>query len=183
MKIGLVRHFKVKQAYPFGRSLSACEVDQWFRDYDEADIEEGSTDLGGIEWDCCYASDLPRAIRTAEKIHVGPIYQMAELREIPAPTFETKFKLSFVWWALLIRMSWLINRQTRQDIRHAKARINKVLDQAIAQKEGNVLIVSHAALMKFLRKELLNRGFKGPGFGHAKNGMLYVFEMRKGRDL
>ena len=175
MKVGLVRHFKVKQAYPTGR-ISAREVEHWCRRYDESDIEEGQTDLGGIAWSRCYSSDMPRAIRTAERIYGTDIHKMPELREIPAPTFTTKWKLPLLGWALLIRMSWLFHAPTRHNIKDAKARINKALDEALARNDDNVLIVSHGALMKYLRKELRVRGFRGPNFGLAMNGKLYAFE-------
>lgn len=178
MKVGLVRHFKVRQAYPRGR-VSAREVEQWFRKYDEADIEEGQTDLGGIAWHRCYSSDMPRAVRTAESIYGTDIRKMPELREIPAPTFQTNWRLPLLCWALLIRTSWLFHPRTRQDIKEARVRISKALDEALARNEDNVLIVSHGALMKYLRKELIVRGFRGPNFGVAKNGKLYAFEKRK----
>lgn len=175
MKVGLVRHFKVKQAYPSGR-VSARDVEQWFREYDEADIEEGQTDLGGIEWSRCYSSDMARAVRTAEIIYGPDIQKMPELREIPAPSFTTSRKFPLLVWALLIRLSWLFHARTRQDIQAAKARIGEFLDQALSRNEGNVLIVSHGALMKYMRKELIARGYRGPSFGVAKNGKLYTFE-------
>lgn len=178
MKVGLVRHFKVKQAYPSGR-ISAREVEQWFRMYDESEIEEGQSDLGGIEWSRCYSSDMPRAIRTAEILYGPDIHKVPELREIPAPTFTTSWKLPLLCWALLVRLSWVFNSRARQDIKDAKARINGFLDEALSRKDGNVLIVSHAVLMKYIRKELMVRGFRGPNFGHAKNGMLYAFEKQE----
>ncbi|WP_269082515.1 hypothetical protein [Aneurinibacillus tyrosinisolvens] len=39
-----------------------------------------------------------------------------------------------------------------------------------------MLIVSHAALMMFMEKELLKRGFTGPKVKTAENGKLYLFE-------
>ncbi|MBO9597581.1 MAG: histidine phosphatase family protein [Cohnella sp.] len=175
MRVGLVRHFKVKQAYPSGR-VGARDVEQWFRKYDEADIEEGQADLGGIEWTRCYSSDMTRAIRTAEMIYGPDIRKMSELREIPAPTFTTNRKFPLVVWAILIRLSWLFHARTRQDIEAAKARVGKFLDMALSGNDDNVLIVSHGALMKYLRKELIARGYRGPNFGVAKNGKLYTFE-------
>ena len=34
------------------------------------------------------------------------------------------------------------------------------------------------ALMKYLRKELIVRGYRGPNFGHPKNGKLHAFEKK-----
>lgn len=46
------------------------------------DIEDGTIDLGGIEWTKCYTSDVHRAVKTAEQIFSGEIIKMRELREI-----------------------------------------------------------------------------------------------------
>jgi hypothetical protein len=96
MKIGLVRHFKVQKDLPRGRRFSASEVEQWFQEYDLAGIEEGNTDLGGIEWSQCFSSNMSRAMHTAEKIYNGTILVKDELREIPVPRFNTKLKLPFI---------------------------------------------------------------------------------------
>ncbi|QMV42007.1 histidine phosphatase family protein [Cohnella cholangitidis] len=176
MKIGLVRHFKVKKEYPKGSRYSAAEVAQWFREYDLADIEPGTTELGDTEWNRCLASDMARARRTAELIYEGTVHAKSELREIPAPTFTTGLKLPFLAWAILIRTSWLFNRQARQDIAEAKERIKKVLDDAQSSDGDNVLIVSHAAMMIYMRKELVRRGFRGPKFKIPKNGVLHIYE-------
>ncbi|MFD0711654.1 histidine phosphatase family protein [Paenibacillus sp. GCM10027626] len=175
-KIGLVRHFKVKHPYPKGRRFSADEVTEWFRAYDQADIEEGETGLGETAWDECYVSVMPRAVRTAELIFGGKLHVKAELREIPAPEFKFKLKLPFLVWAILIRFSGLFNRRTRADIEEAKARVKTVIDEIMVGQASSVLIVSHAALMHYLRKELKRRGFHGPGFTYADNGKLYLYE-------
>ncbi len=176
MKIGLVRHFKVKKEYPKGRRFSADEVTQWFQEYDLADIEMGSTDLGGTQWHRCFSSDMSRARRTAEHIYDGTVHAKSELREIPSPKFKTKLKFPFLGWAILIRFSWLFSRQTRSDIKNAEKRIAKILDEIMSSGEENVLIVSHAALMIYIRKELIRRGFKGPKLKIPKNGILHVYE-------
>jgi broad specificity phosphatase PhoE len=179
MKIGLVRHFKVNKAYPKGR-VTAEEVEQWFAAYDAADIEEGSTELEGVDWHICYASDLPRAVRTAELIFPGPMKQTPEFREIAAPVFHIRWKLPIMLWGLLIRFAWWCDPGARQNIKLAKLRIQQALNSLIERHpEENVLIVSHAALMKYIRKDLTQRGFTGPGFGIAENGKLYIFEMKK----
>jgi broad specificity phosphatase PhoE len=55
-------------------------------------------------------------------------------------------------------------------------RIQAVMDEILSQSEEDVLIVSHGALMMFMRKELLKRGFKGPRLKTPENGKLYIFE-------
>ncbi|MFP3393327.1 histidine phosphatase family protein [Brevibacillus sp. SIMBA_040] len=176
VKIGLIRHYKVKHEYPTGTPINADELNEWFRRYDEAEIERGYTDLQGFEWNECFTSDLPRAVKTAEIIYKGSIRKMAELQEVPPPRFTMSVKLPFFAWAILIRSSMFFNKQTRQAVRQAKSRVNEVLDKAVSLEKENVLIVSHAGLMMFMRKELIRRGFKGPTFRHAENGKLYIFE-------
>nr|WP_274388626.1 hypothetical protein [Brevibacillus agri] len=103
LKIGLVRHYKVKQDYPKGAFICGRDVNAWFQTYDLADIEAGRTDLKGIEWSRCYSSSLSLAVKTAELIFQGPITQMAELKEIAPPALPARLRLPFLLWAILIR--------------------------------------------------------------------------------
>ncbi|MFS0597504.1 histidine phosphatase family protein [Peribacillus frigoritolerans] len=181
MKIGLVRHFKVAHEFPTGKSVTADDMKQWFVDYDAADIIYGTTLFGVEEWQECYCSDMSRAVKTAEHIFPGTVHRMEELREIPSPPLRGRIKLPFILWAIWIRCCSVINKQTRAEIKFAEQRINKVLDEVFAKGERSVLIVSHAALMVYMRKELIRRGFTGPKFKIARNGKLYVFESGKGK--
>ncbi|WP_063915596.1 histidine phosphatase family protein [Paenibacillus elgii] len=177
MKVGLVRHYKVKKDYPSQFLISARELDQWFAEYDESDIELGRTDLGGIEWNRCYASDMSRAVHTAEHIYEGEITQWKMLREVPPPSFRTKVRLPLMVWAILIKTSWFTApRSMPESMADIRKRADAVLDEIFRQDDGNVLIVSHAALMMTMRKALLARGFRGPKFGTPENGKLYLFE-------
>jgi broad specificity phosphatase PhoE len=178
MKVGLVRHFAVKKGYPEKRFVAQSEVMQWFEEYDAAEIEAGAVDLGGVEWKRCYSSDLYRAVKTAELIYPGTITPLKELREIPIdPVFQQDIKLPFLWWAVLVRAAWLLNHKSQRERKtDVRKRIEGVLDQILSQGEEDVLIVCHAALMIFMRKELLKRGFTGPAFRTPENGKLYLFE-------
>lgn len=176
MKIGLVRHFKVTKGFPKKMWLTKQELVQWFKEYDEAEIEEGETDLRDIEWEVCFSSDLPRAAKTAKKVYPGPVVTSSRLREIPLPDLRWKGKLPFLVWAVLVRISQFTNSKTKQDIAEAKQRINAVLDEIMQKEDKNILIVSHAALMMYMRKELIKRGFAGDSFRTPDNGKLYVFE-------
>jgi broad specificity phosphatase PhoE len=178
MKVGLVRHFKVKKGYPKKTFITTNELIQWFEEYDTADIEDGEIELCGIEWKRCFASDLPRAVKTAEKIYSGNIVKMKELREIPVyPIFKRNVKLPFLLWAILVRAAWLVNHKSQLESKtDCIKRIGAVLDDILSQSEEDVLIVSHGALMMFMRKELVKRGFRGPAFKTPENGKLYIFE-------
>ncbi|WP_052088121.1 histidine phosphatase family protein [Paenibacillus wynnii] len=177
MKIGLVRHFKVKKEYPF--LLSANELSQWFAEYDEADIELGDFKYDVVRWDRCFTSDLPRAANTARVIFRGPITEKKELREIPIPLIKGNIKLPFILWALIIRTLPIFNRrivvESRKDV---QKRVETILDE-ILLKDKNTLIVSHGLLMLAIRKCLIKKGFKGPRLGNIANGKLYTFEPGK----
>ena len=176
MKIGLVRHFKVRHPLPEGRSLTAAELEQWFTDYDRADIEYGEALTEGTEWAKCYTSTMPRALKTARHLFKGEIAKRDGLRELPAPAFKGRRPLPFIVWALRIRLSPYFHKQTKQNIIAARIQIRRLLDEAAETDGKPVLIVSHAAMMVYLRKELIARGFSGPSFHVPKNGKLYTFE-------
>ncbi|ASS74256.1 phosphoglycerate mutase [Tumebacillus algifaecis] len=177
MKIGLVRHFRVKKEYPT-QLVTPSEVTKWLDEYEFTDIDPAPADLGGIDWGHCYASDLPRAAQTAEIIYDGPITKLAGLREVrPNPVTTRNIKLPFMMWGLLVRVAWLLNHKSQPELRtEIEARLAGVLDHIIEQGDEDVLIVSHAACMMFMQKELRKRGFSGPKLGTPQNGKLYVFE-------
>ena len=179
MKIGLVRHFRVKMKYPSRRKLiSQNEVMDWFRKYDRSEIEEAKTDLQGIHWDKCYSSDLPRAAATARLIYKGPVLETEVLRELKLqPIFKKDVKLPFWLWPVIIRIAWYFNHKSQ--IKHkleSLERIRRFIDEMLTHKSENILIVSHGAIMRYLRKELLKHGLKGPKFRMPLNGVLYIFD-------
>lgn len=178
MKIGLVRHFKVKNSVPEKTWVNPAELSKWFEDYDLSDIEIGETDLQSIEWEKCYTSDMSRAEKTAYAIYQGNIIISDKLREVKAyPITAGKIKLPYQLWAVLVRLAWLFNHPSQKDsLKLVKGRINTFLDEVFSKESENVLIVSHGALMIYIRKELLKRGFKGPAMRHPQNGKLYIYE-------
>ncbi|AFC33603.1 hypothetical protein PM3016_7012 [Paenibacillus mucilaginosus 3016] len=180
MKIGLVRHFKVKRGLPAKGWMSGEELTRWFTEYDQSEVEIGTTEMNGIQWQRCYASDMPRARITAQTIHSGPIRYMEGLREIPYPAFEriSQRRLPIIGWLLWMRAAWLLGHGAFQESRAGvRARAARVVDEITAEGDGvNILLVGHAAFMQELSRELRRRGFKGPRFRRAANGQLYLFE-------
>ncbi|MCX7747446.1 MAG: histidine phosphatase family protein [Clostridia bacterium] len=176
MKVGLVRHFKVKAGFPKKAFISPKDIAKWLDEYEASDIEVGEADLCGVEWNKCFASDLPRAVKTAQVFYDGKIIRLKELRELEPGAFPKRnIKLPFFLWAILLRMKMCVFRKDRVKL---KKRLDAVLDDILLQGKENVLIVSHAMIMMFLRRELLKRGYIGPGFKTAENGKLYVFERK-----
>ncbi len=179
MKIGLVRHFKVIKGLPAKQWFAPAELTQWFTEYDESDVEYKEVDLGGVIWKRCYSSDIPRAVKTAEKIcGSGQIVVTKDLREIHHPKFEkiSTMRMPFLVWVLLVRLTWYMNHSAYVEKRHdAQKRINSFLNRMELHGE-DVLLVCHAGLMMEMRKELTSRGYRGPRFTTPENGKLYLFE-------
>ena len=174
MRIGLIRHFKVKKMLPEKRFVAPDEITQWFNEYDTAEIEDGQIDLCGFEWKTCFSSDLFRAVSTAEKIHGGSIIKKKELREFPLDEFcKRNIKLPFLAWAFLFRLKTLFPNKVKADF---KKQISDMIDEILMQNEEDLLIVSHGFVMIFMRKALMKRGFKGPNFRTPANGKLYIYE-------
>jgi broad specificity phosphatase PhoE len=175
MKIGLIRHFRVLHPYPKKKLLGTNELLQWFKDYDKADVEITNVDLPDVDWKHCYSSDLDRSLQTAKHIYPGVIFKRSELREIPITPFKKKLFLPFLIWAMVVRLSWMIDKDKKKEITHIREGINKLLDEVLTQKE-DTLIVSHGALMIFLAIELKKRGFSGPSLRNPQNGRVYIYD-------
>ncbi|MEP6795271.1 MAG: histidine phosphatase family protein [Saprospiraceae bacterium] len=174
MKIGLVRHFKVKHNYPTSWFVSKEEVLQWFEGYENAEIEYQQVNMGEIGWTSCYTSPSARAIKTADAVFSGNNIKTNALRELNIlPLLNTKISLPFLVWAILVRIRSFSSNMITEEF---KTRLFTFLDTIISEDNENVLIVSHGFVMMFLRKELLRRGFTGPGMMSPVHRRVYVFE-------
>ncbi|MDQ0194258.1 broad specificity phosphatase PhoE [Paenibacillus wynnii] len=176
--IGLVRHFKVVQSKPQKPWMTSDEFDRWIILYDQCEIYKDRLDLSEYNWDLCFSSDLSRAIETAKTIYLKDIIHTDSLREITIRSvFRTQLKLHYNIWTLLGRIAWLVSHRSQiEGKQETLKRIRKFVEQLEILEKPNLLIVSHGALMFYLRKELIKRGYKGKSFIKAKNGMLYTYE-------
>lgn len=177
MKLGLIRHFKVKRGYP-NKILTPAEFMKWVEEYDASEVEENDINNGNVDWKKCYSSDLPRAKTTAQAAYKDEIIYLEDLREIPlAPFFRLNMKLPLFLHLFFIRIAWYFNHKSQPKSKQVVIRrINEILDR-ILQEDKDVLIVGHGGIMMFMRKELLKRGFTGPKFGTSpENGKVYIFE-------
>lgn len=178
MKVALVRHFKVIRGFPKKMFITPNELNQWLYEYEVSDIEAMEVNLESIKWEKCFSSDLSRAVKTAEMIFNGEIIKMKELREIqPVSPIKKDIKLPFLLYPLLLKAAWLINHNSQPESKiDVQKRAKTVLDKILSTGKEDMLIVSHAGLMMFMSKELLNRGFKGPKIKNPDNGKLYTYE-------
>jgi broad specificity phosphatase PhoE len=173
MKIGLVRHFKVKHAYPKKFLVGYEELVKWFDHYNIADIEHQDVGPCGVTWEKCYCSSMPRARKTAERIFSGDIIQRDDLIEMDLlPLMNTYSKLPLLLWALLMRSK---SRSSNRITDEFSAKISAFVDELLQANDQNVLVASHGFVMMFLQKELIKRGFTGDRFKTPANGKIYVF--------
>jgi broad specificity phosphatase PhoE len=176
MRIGLMRHFPVKHGLPSGW-VTAQQLMQWRVDYDASEVTQCRIDAGPANWQRCLASDLSRAYVTAQAAYAGPITQTALLREAEFLPFRTGRLLLPVWvWRWVLRVAWMTahasQRAARDDFRQRVRAVAEMLEADAT----DTLVVSHAGTMAFLRKELVRRGFRGPGFRIAAHARLYMYE-------
>ncbi|WP_432664431.1 histidine phosphatase family protein [Wukongibacter baidiensis] len=174
MRIGLVRHFKVKMKLPKKAFISRDELSTWLDEYDKADVECEQVDLCNVSWKSCYSSDMPRAVKTAENIYSGNITILQGLREFnPIPLFERNHRLPFLFWVVLIQFEKL---KSNRCLSEYKNQIESCLNEILLESDEDILIVSHGFAMICLKEELKKRGFKGVNFKLPANGKLYIFE-------
>lgn len=176
MRIGLARHFPVTEPWPSGWRTSA-ELQAWRVRYDHAPVKPLPVADETPNWARCYASDLTRADTTARALFRGEIITLPDLREAEFAPFATGGLRLPVWvWRQLIHLAWLTDhvsqRAQRDDF---LARVNRVADLIESQHE-DLLLVSHAGMMLYLRRELLRRGFRGPRFGIARHAQVHVMQ-------
>lgn len=177
MRIGLARHFPVSVPWPTGWRTSA-ELQAWRAHYDIAEVNPFPVADETPRWSRCYVSDLPRAETTARALFRGEITRLPALREAEFGPFGTGELRLPVWvWRMVIRLAWLSGHSSQRHLRDAFfTRVNAVAELIEAQSE-EVLLVSHAGMMLYLRKELIRRGFRGPRIGIAKHA--WVYEMTR----
>jgi broad specificity phosphatase PhoE len=176
MRLGLIRHFPVTEPWPRGW-LTSGELQEWRVRYDAAEPLVGPIDVRAVAWQRCFSSDLKRACVTAQTAYAGTITQTSLLREADVPALPTANLRLPVWgWRMLLRFAWFTGHKSQRAARDEfHQRITAIAD-LLEQESADTLVVSHAGVMFFLRKELLRRGFTGPKFGLAAHARLYVFD-------
>lgn len=175
MRIGLLRHFKVN--CPHKKMMTSGEFREWSEKYEVSKVIKKKVEMYGIEWDVCYASDLPRAMATAQEVYSGNILLDNLLREVDnAPFIHTdRIKLPFEVWHVCGRLAWYFKSKSQPEtIEGTRKRINKFLDR-IDWSQENILIVFHGFMLYNLQKELRKRGLSGKKIRVVKNGVLYEY--------
>ena len=177
MRIGLMRHFKVR-INTTKSWMDSADFSNWIKQYDQSDIYFSTPEITKMNWDICYSSDMSRAIKTAESIHRGGVIKTNQLREIGIhPLFYSRVKIHLNIWLILGRLGWLLNHQSQENKHSTFMRAKTILDDVEEnnQKYQNVLLVTHGAFMTVLKQELLKRGYLRDKFTKPKNGMIHTY--------
>ncbi|MCE5173065.1 histidine phosphatase family protein [Paenibacillus profundus] len=177
MKIGLVRHYKVTYA-PENKWMNATQFNYWVDEYNKSSIQPNDQFDRSTKWDVCFSSDLSRAVQTAERLYKGHIVKTNLLREIDVRSaIQLRFKLHFKLWLVIGRVAWYFSHQSQEESRsESMTRVRQIVDRIETSEETNILVVSHGALMRFISKELIRRGYMGKELLKPENGVLYMFE-------
>src|SRR5688500_3942969 len=168
--VGLIRHFEVVRGMPAGW-LSAADMQTWQMEYDTAAVIQRPVSLGDTRWERWVSSDVKRARETARSIATGPWEDVPELREPQISILRTgSLRLPFTVWRWIFRWMWMTSHRSQYATKLALQRnVAYVAQQVLAPDHRNTLIVSHAGVMIFLRKELLKMGYIGPEFTLAEH--------------
>jgi hypothetical protein len=182
MRIGLLRHFKVN--CPHKKMMTSKEFREWSKKYEVSKVIKKKVEMYGIEWDVCYASDLPRAITTANEVYSGNVIIDKLLREVDNAPFlhSERIRLPFELWHICGRLAWYFKSKSQPENRtDTIRRINVFLDR-IDWSQENILIVFHGFMLYNFQKELRKRGFQGDKLKLVRNGVLYEYVREEARE-
>ncbi len=174
MKIGLLRHFKVKLKYPGKFLVSYDEVFKWYEKYGTAEVEVKDVDLLGVNWGKCYSSPLYRAAKTTEAVYKNEVTVINDLKELDVlPLLNKKRKMPFLLWGLFLKIK---STQQNEITNEFESKISAFLNDILKDNNCDVLIISHGFVMTFIQKELKKKGFKGMNFLVPAYNKVYLHE-------
>ncbi len=181
VRVGLVRHFPVNEPLPSGWR-TGDELDAWRERYDQATIQTGPFDLGGIPWQVCLSSDLPRAMSTAQHLFDGPIEVTPWLREAEFSfRHVSRYRLPVWVWHFGLRAMWATRHRSQRTFQDDFLRRVALASERLLSSECDTLVVSHAGMMHYLSAVLRRRGMMGPKIRLARHAVVYVYT-RSDRD-
>lgn len=176
MIIGLVRHFKVDCKVK--KMMSSTEFEKYNADYDNSPVIENKIDLGCIQWNKCYCSDLTRVIITAKNFYDKELEITDLLREVKMyPVKKLEIKIPSFLWSIFSRIAWKLNHISQlETVDCTRKRAKEFLSKLDLNSDENILIVSHGFFLITLVSELRKLGFRGDVPKKMKNGYLYVLK-------
>jgi broad specificity phosphatase PhoE len=170
-RIILVRHGPSAHVHP-GGVIDRLGVERWRDAYDAAGIQTVGEPPGPVvqmaaEATHIVASDLPRAIRSAERLAPQrPIHLSELLREssIAIPHWPTRLPLHA--WGMLMHLGWMYGVARGSDA------YGPDRDRAVAAAEllaglvadgSTALVVTHGVFRRLIAQQLVGRGWASSG--------------------
>jgi broad specificity phosphatase PhoE len=175
MRLLLIRHGRSAHV-PAGR-LDRAGVERWLADYDAAGILDEDAPPAALAAEVAHAavvvaSDLPRAIASAERLAPGRELLVSPLvREValPIPGWVPG-RVPLTAWALAIHASWVAGLvRRRAEAPEVVARVRAAAAWCAARcdaagREATVAVVTHGVMRRLLARELLAAGWRAePG--------------------
>jgi broad specificity phosphatase PhoE len=113
------------------------------------------------------ASHLRRARESAEWLRSpAPLHVDSELREAVLPdALPLSLRMPPGLWIVLARIAWWLNWcASEEPIDPTRRRAARMADQlcALAREHGSIVVVGHGMFNRFLARELVARGWRGP---------------------
>lgn len=169
--IVLARHGKPDLPRPLPR-VAGTELRDWQRLYDDAGIRNDSVAPATLralarEADVILASDLRRSLESAARLEQpGKLRVEPALREARLPdALPTTLRLPARAFVAIGRIAWLAGvaaaSESLAETRQRARRIARQLD-ALATREGSVLVIGHGTFNRFVASRLRRLGYKGP---------------------
>lgn len=176
MKIGLLRHFKVKLKYPKKPLLKYEEVFDWYEKYNAAEVAVMDSGIKTEDWDKCYASPLYRAEVTSKSVYKGDIITDERLKELDVlPVLKGTSRKPFLVWGLMLKIK---STQKNQITEKFEASVSEFLEEILRTNRGSTLLVCHGFVMTFIQKELKKKGFTGDSFFIPDYNKVYIYEKK-----
>ena len=170
MLIALARHGR--PISPTTTPISGRELGEWVRRYNELGVVRSVAPPASLrqlaaQSACVLASDMRRSVESAAWL-VPPreVRIDAGLREAGLPeTIELPIRMSPRAWVAIARALWWLNLcAAPETIGAARRRAVKMTDRlcVLAGEHEAVLVIGHGIFNRFIARELLKRGWRGP---------------------
>jgi len=169
MEIVLVRHGRPAR---LARAMvSGCELGEWGARFNETGLSESVRPPLAVQElvksvNCVVASDLARSIESARLLTSTDVTIDPELREAALPSsMGVSLRLPAGVWVVVARIAWWLNcRQSDEPVEATRARAARAADRlcALATRYQTIAVIGHGVFNRFIAKQLLIRGWKGP---------------------
>ncbi len=169
MKIVLLRHGK-SGLLPWSW-IYAQDLGNWICAYNSAGIRDAFPPPAAVNaaraCNVLVTSDLLRSVESGRALGCGaPLLSNGQFREAELPfTSRALLKMPPAVWAITFRFLWSFGFSTNGEtiLAFQKRAKNAALELiSLARSHGSVLLVGHGLINRYIARELLAAGWRGP---------------------